>query len=40
MKGQLNPASVIFHLKNNYKWTDKQEIDTKTQGSIEISFKE
>jgi len=22
MKGKLNPSMTIFHLKNNYKWTD------------------
>lgn len=26
IKGKYNPASVIFHLKNNYGWTDKQDI--------------
>jgi|GEM_PF-1958681 len=25
MKKELNPTIVIFHLKNNYQWTDKVE---------------
>ena len=29
MKEELNPTSTIFHLKNNYKWVDKQEIDQR-----------
>ena len=24
--GKYNPASTIFHLKNNYNWTDRQDI--------------
>lgn len=27
IKNELNPTWTIFHLKNNYKWVDKQEID-------------
>jgi hypothetical protein len=27
MNNKLNATSTIFHLKNNYKWVDKQEID-------------
>ena len=27
MKNKLNATSVIFHMKNNYNWKDKQEID-------------
>jgi len=27
MKNKLNASTTIFHLKNNYKWVDKQEID-------------
>ena|SRR3990167_5609259 len=34
MKGKLNPATTIFHLKNNYKWTDQQQINViATQGT-------
>ena len=32
-----NPAGVIFNLKNNYSWTDKQEIDHQSSdGSMSI----
>lgn len=27
LTNKLNPTFTIFHLKNNYKWKDKQEID-------------
>jgi hypothetical protein len=27
MKNKLNPTSTIFHLKNNYDWKDKSEVD-------------
>lgn len=26
MTGKLNPTFTIFHMKNNFKWVDKQEI--------------
>ena len=28
---ELNSTWTIFHLKNNYKWVDKQEIDQTTK---------
>lgn len=31
MTNKLNATSTIFHLKNNYKWVDKQEIDQTTK---------
>ncbi len=29
MKRELHPTITVFHLKNNYKWSDKMEIDQK-----------
>ena len=38
MKGKLTPAVVIFHLKNNYKWTDQQQINVRAEsGSPELT---
>ena len=34
MTNKLNATSVIFHLKNNYKWVDKSEIEQKTEHSF------
>lgn len=34
MTNKLNPTATIFHLKNNYKWVDKQEIEQKTEHSF------
>ncbi len=34
MTGKLNPTVTIFHLKNNYKWVDRSEIDTKHTGEV------
>ena len=31
-----NNSGVIFNLKNNYGWTDKQELETNAQGKITI----
>lgn len=31
-----NNSGVIFNLKNNYGWVDKQETETSTQGKITI----
>lgn len=39
MKETLNPTSTIFHLKNNYKWVDKQEVDQRNL-NIETTPKE
>lgn len=36
MTNKLNPTATIFHLKNNYKWVDKQEIDQKT--TLDVSW--
>lgn len=35
--GKLNPAVAIFHLKNNYKWTDQQQISVTAQQSHELT---
>lgn len=29
MKRELHPTITVFHLKNNYKWSDKMEIDQR-----------
>lgn len=29
MKRELHPTIAVFHLKNNYKWSDKVEIDQR-----------
>jgi len=34
MTNKLNPTATIFHLKNNYKWVDKQEIEQRTEHSF------
>jgi len=34
MKNNLNTAMTIFHLKNNYKWRDKQELDVTERKQI------
>ncbi len=34
MTNKLNPTATIFHLKNNYKWVDKQEIDQNIKAEI------
>ena len=31
-----NNSGIIFNLKNNYGWTDKQELETNTQGKVTI----
>lgn len=36
MKKELNPAMVIFHLKNNYWWRDKVEDRNDEHKPIEI----
>lgn len=34
MTNKLNPTATIFHLKNNYKWVDTQQIEQKTEHSF------
>lgn len=34
INGKLNPTITIFHLKNNYKWVDKSEVDNNTKLSV------
>lgn len=36
MTNKLNPTATIFHLKNNYKWVDKQEIDSNVKSTVNI----
>jgi hypothetical protein len=31
MNNKLNNTAVIFHLKNNYNWKDKTEVDQTTK---------
>lgn len=33
-------TGIIFNLKNNFNWVDKQEIDQKTDGTLTIKIKE
>ena len=33
-----NTAGVIFNLKNNYGWVDKQEVDAKVQSEIVVDI--
>ena len=40
MKNKLNATSVIFHLKNNYKWVDKSEVDNNTKLSWWIKIED
>jgi len=35
ISGKGNPASIIFNLKNNYDYTDKQEIKQEIQQSVQ-----
>jgi len=35
MKNHLNCAMTIFHLKNNYGWKDKQELDISDRKQVE-----
>ena len=34
MTNKLNPTATIFHLKNNYKWVDKSEIDQNIKAEV------
>ncbi len=38
MKKELNPAMVIFHLKNNHWWRDKAENGENENKPIEITW--
>jgi len=38
MKNELNATWTIFHLKNNYKWVDKQEIDQNTNMNLNVNL--
>ena len=40
MTNKLNATSTIFHLKNNYKWVDKQEIDQNTNMKLSVNLDE
>lgn len=35
-----NAAGIIFNLKNNFGWIDKQEKEVELSGSVESYFKE
>ena len=37
MKNELNATSTIFHLKNNYKWVDKHEVDNNIKWELSIN---
>jgi len=34
-----NTAGVIFNLKNNFWWTDKQEVEAKVDSSVDIKIE-
>ena len=36
---KLNATWTIFHLKNNYKWVDKQEIDQNTNMNVTMDLE-
>ena len=38
MKNKYNPTFSIFNLKNNYGWKDKQEVESKNEDNITISW--
>ena len=38
LKGDINTTGAIFALKNNFRWTDKQEVEQKVEG-VKIEFK-
>ena len=38
LSGDSNATMTIFTLKNNYKWTDRQEIDHTTKGEVIKEF--
>ena len=35
-----NTAGVIFNLKNNYGWVDKQELDANVNGEIVVDIED
>lgn len=39
VNGNTTPIGVIFALKNNYKWIDKQEIE-QTNKTIEVNLED
>jgi len=40
MTNKLNATGTIFHLKNNYKWVDKREIEQSWWLDINLKFEE
>ncbi len=39
MTNKLNGTMTIFHLKNNYDWKDKSEVDSNNKNSWELLIK-
>lgn len=37
MTNKLNGTMTIFHLKNNYDWKDKSEVDSNLKGELNIA---
>lgn len=37
MTNKLNGTMTIFHLKNNYDWKDKSEVDSNVKGELNIA---
>lgn len=40
ISGKGNPTSIIFNLKNNYDYVDKQEIKSDGENKLIIEFKQ
>lgn len=38
LTGKYNPTSSIFNLKNNFGWTDKHEIESTNDTTMNINF--
>ena len=37
MTNKLNGTMTIFHLKNNFDWKDKSEVDSNVKGELNIA---
>ena len=38
MTNKLNSTMTIFHLKNNYDWKDKSEVDNNNKGELILNW--
>lgn len=39
LTGMANPTMAIFSLKNNFKWVDKQEVETNNNTTVAAEFR-